>query len=242
MLRIVALDGSIRRSGGAVKTRRITQCLEAASAYTHQCVNGALRRQFPLPGSLVFPGPVVAPLVSQSRASGRYIHLHVPRRRRAARVAHLAEEQLSSADVVRLADYMGQGEQQPVDERGLVLALPPGQDRPAARMPSRTPLIVGQAAAPVPAVVDKQQLCPASSRPRLPRPGRGCGPRPGRAQRLQDTGLRSSARPPRSAWPRYSAPVAVLGPGAAESSARPPRSTSWPPQWSSEAPTCGDAG
>ena len=43
--------GSIRRGGGAVKTRRMAECIEAVSVCIHQCVNGALRRQFPLPGS-----------------------------------------------------------------------------------------------------------------------------------------------------------------------------------------------
>jgi hypothetical protein len=69
---------------------------------------------------------------------------------------------------------MGQGEQQPIGEGGLHLALPPGQDLPAARVPPSPPLVVGQGVAPRPdlrhdgrGTWEPLMIPAASARPRM---------------------------------------------------------------------------
>src|SRR5260370_7282882 len=62
----------------------------------------------------------------------------------------LADQQLCRADVVGSAERVRHGEHQPADEGGLILARPPGQELPAARVPPGTALVIGQATAPPP--------------------------------------------------------------------------------------------
>src|SRR5260370_39568787 len=59
----------------------------------------------------------------------------------------LADQQLCRADVVGSAERVRHGEHQPADEGGLILARPPGQELPAARVPPGTALVIGQAIA-----------------------------------------------------------------------------------------------